>query len=47
LIAILGGEPDIDMLPGPVPMPAGDIEDERFRSRGQRDRLDNLSETPL
>jgi hypothetical protein len=34
LIAVLGGQPDVDVLPGDVPRPLGHVEHDRARASG-------------
>jgi hypothetical protein len=46
LIAVLGGQPNIDVLAGPVAGPAGYVEDDRLDAGCLGDGLDEFRELP-
>ena len=46
LIAVLGRQPDVDVLAGAVAGPAGDVEDDRLDARRLGDDVDDLRELP-
>ena len=46
LVAVLGGQADVDVLAGPVARPARDVEHEARDPRRLRHALDELREEP-
>jgi hypothetical protein len=46
LIAVLGRQPDVDVLAGAVAGPAGHVEDDRLDAGCLGDGLDELRELP-
>jgi hypothetical protein len=46
LVAVLRGQPYVDVLAGPVAGPVGDVEDERLDARRLGEGIDELGELP-
>src|SRR6266853_1866178 len=47
LVAVAGGQPDVNVLPGAMPSPAGDIESDRLDLRRLRSHADAVRDLPV